>query len=186
MKASGPDRREPNIALQLCIIISLRLRLVCSASVGQRHSFMSEIPLSSLRKNRNRGGYTPLNDDADTEAASSSDNNNMVAVTVKAAAAGASFRNKPARRMHQYSDEPDEEAGLLEDDVYEEDEGFDRDPEPSRAKPSLVRCPATRCSFFSTTQRSPSILSKKDKDKSRTVAFHSPGVLDNSLTCKSL
>ncbi|KAF9049632.1 protein transporter [Hymenopellis radicata] len=116
---------------------------------------MSDIPLSSLRKTKNRAGYTQLPDTDDGEASSSPSGPSNMHAVIAASTAGPSLR-KMGKRRTQYADEPDEEAGLL-GDVYEEGDDFERDIESNH--PVLK-------------SRTPSILSKsKDKDKSRIIPF---------------
>lgn len=88
-----------------------------------RHSFMSDIPLRKLRRHKNRGDYTPLDDPGDSESriALHSPSPEMPRLTTIGTAANAR-RNRTARA--RYADDPEEEAQLLggaEYDVEEED-----------------------------------------------------------------
>ncbi len=98
---------------------------------------MSDIPLSSLRKNKNRTGYTQLPDTDDGEAPSSPSGSSNMHAVIAASTASPSLR-KMGKRRTQYADEPDEEAGLL-GDVYEEADDFERDIERNRPVVKSVR-----------------------------------------------
>lgn len=101
---------------------------------------MSDIPLYSLRKNKNKAGYTQLNDTEDGEASSSTSGpSNMHGAVRAAASAGPSFR-KTGKRRTQYADEPDEEAGLLGDDHYNEADDFEADVESPKPTKSVRHC----------------------------------------------
>ncbi|KAF5337686.1 hypothetical protein D9611_015031 [Ephemerocybe angulata] len=120
---------------------------------------MSDIPLRKLRRHKNRGDYTPLDDPGDSESriALHSPNPDMTRVTTIGSNANAR-RNRDFRSglRGRYVDEPEEEAQLLGNA-----EGFDGADEDSDE-------PAT-----SPTTPAPS-KPMAPKDKSRTVPFHPP------------
>ncbi|KAF5335007.1 hypothetical protein D9611_010004 [Ephemerocybe angulata] len=120
---------------------------------------MSDIPLRKLRRHKNRGDYTPLDDPGDSESriALHSPNPDMTRVTTIGSNANAR-RNRDFRSglRGRYVDEPEEEAQLLGNA-----EGFDGADEDSDE-------PAT-----SPTTPAPS-RTHGPKDKSRTVPFHPP------------
>ncbi|KAJ7280383.1 protein transporter [Mycena rebaudengoi] len=93
---------------------------------------MSDIPLKSLRfTNKSRAGYTALSDDPRTDP----DEPPTMRAAVRAAASASASRLKTGRRKDRYTDDPEEEAGLLgaqeyEEELYEAEERRMLQPEP--------------------------------------------------------
>lgn len=83
---------------------------------------MSDIPLHSIRRNKARADYQPI---ADSDSPLSSGPPNMHSnVTLMASSSTAGRRNifagQPTRK-DRYVDDPEEEAGLLGDESYNDE-----------------------------------------------------------------
>ncbi|KAJ7901718.1 hypothetical protein B0H14DRAFT_2492682 [Mycena olivaceomarginata] len=115
---------------------------------------MSDIRLHTLK-------YTPLpNDDHSPDPA-------PMRASVRAAASASATRlmNKSARRQDRYTDDPEEEAGLLADQVYDEEPEQAMRPRSAGSRPP-VRAPR-RGGLLRGRQKAP-------KDTSRTIPFRPP------------
>jgi phospholipid-translocating ATPase len=117
-------------------------------------SSMSEYPLQSLRRNKNRAGYIPLG----TETPTGSPNMPSAVRAAAASTSRVSKRNGGKGRQDRYTDDPEEEAGLLDGQEYTEET-----PAPPRA-----HSPPEARGFLKSRK-------KALKDQSRTIPFRPPG-----------
>lgn len=82
---------------------------------------MSDIPLRTIRRNKARAGYAPLLDNAESETASPPQQTRSMRTSVTAAAFPGGSRKKDAgKNKDRYTDDPEEEAGLLDENGEEE------------------------------------------------------------------
>ncbi|KAF8651079.1 hypothetical protein AX16_004941 [Volvariella volvacea WC 439] len=128
---------------------------------------MSDIPLRSLRRNKYRAGYTPLSDSPESDSLSSAQTQHQVVdmrTTVAAAViSSGEARKKAGKRRERYADDPDEEAGLLEQHGSDGEDDESESHQISEGSPS----------------RSPPRQSRGGKDKSRTIPFRPPDKLQS-------
>ncbi|KAJ7430851.1 hypothetical protein B0H11DRAFT_2133613 [Mycena galericulata] len=117
---------------------------------------MSDIRLNTLK-------YTPLSSDDDTHHSRPP---TTMRASVRAAATATSSRlmKKAGKRPDRYTDDPEEEAGLLGDEVYEEEQAYEEEEhrleaeiEPRPKRGGLLKG-----------------RSKALKDSSRTIPFRPP------------
>ena len=112
--------------------------------------YMSDIPLRTFRRARNsRSGYAPLNteqDDYDANGSGSVNGNNNQAMplqtTATKAAVSMARQNRSrwkGKKRGDYQDDPEEQEGLLEDDVGHESGDEDELPGPARIHSQEVR-----------------------------------------------
>lgn len=102
---------------------------------------MSEIPLHSIRRNKARAGYIPLNNDEE----SSSNSPEMRKAASSSSGPRRNLKLGGNRAKDRYVDDPEEAAGLL-GSSYDTESGFDDESQlgsarPESAKPS-VRFPS--------------------------------------------
>lgn len=146
---------------------------------------MSDIPLRSIRRNKARANYIPI---ADSDSPLSSDSPNMPIntinsnVTFAASTSTTSRRNlrigKNARK-DRYVDDPEEEAGLLQRNMYDDD-GFGGEQEDP-SSPDQVRTSSANWSsaLIKLQLPTPMLLKTRHtagKDSSRTIPFKPPGM----------
>jgi hypothetical protein len=140
---------------------------------------MSDIPLQSFRRNKARADYTPLIDsDSPSSNGFQMPMHSTVTVVASSSTAGRSLRLGNATRKDRYVDDPNEEAGLLRqdsyDDVYDDEEGGDT------GSPTQVRHLILGISESGSNRKqllTPKLRNTdKDKDKSRTIPFRPPGI----------
>ena len=84
---------------------------------------MSDIPLRRLKRHKNRGDYTPLDDPGDSESRIALHSPNPAMPRLTTIAAANARRNRPGPGA-RYADNPEEEEGerLLGGGEYDEDE----------------------------------------------------------------
>ena len=78
-------------------------------------NYMSDIPLRKLRRYKNRGDYTPLDDPGAAESGSriALHSPNPASMTRTTTISTTANMNRGAGRSRRYVDDPEEEAGLL-------------------------------------------------------------------------
>ncbi|KAJ7727664.1 hypothetical protein DFH07DRAFT_851642 [Mycena maculata] len=116
---------------------------------------MSSIPLKHLK-------YTPLPNDDDTPH---SHPPSTMRASVRAAASASTARllKKAGKRQDRYTDDPEEEAGLLGDETYEEEQAYE---EEERRLEAEVEPQSKRGGLLKGR--------KAPKDLSRTIPFRPP------------
>jgi phospholipid-translocating ATPase len=99
----------------------------------QRSQFMSDIRLNTLK-------YTALASNDDTPDSHPTPD---MRASVRAAASASTSRlmKKAARRQERYTDDPEEEAGLLAPDTYDEEQAYDEQERRIVAEIEPVRSP---------------------------------------------
>ncbi|KAK0477044.1 hypothetical protein IW261DRAFT_1488351 [Armillaria novae-zelandiae] len=86
---------------------------------------MTDIPLRSLRKQKNRAGYTQLKDtDIEAGPGSADSPDNQTTMPSPIAAVASSRKAGKKSRKDRYVDDPEEEASLLGGEMYDEEEGY--------------------------------------------------------------
>lgn len=99
---------------------------------------MSDIPLQSFRRNKARADYTPLFDsDSPSSNGSLMPMHSTVTVVASSSTAGRSLRRGKSTQKDRYVDDPEEEAGLLRRDSY--DDGYDEEAGGDGSSPNEVR-----------------------------------------------
>ncbi|KAF7376047.1 Phospholipid-transporting ATPase [Mycena sanguinolenta] len=122
--------------------------------------FMSDIRLNTLK-------YTPLaNQDADEDDDEPTPKTMRASVRAAAAATSSRLMKKPGRRQDRYTDDPEEEAGLLGDRAAFEEEEQAYEAEEHRLEAEAVQPPPRR-GLLKGRHKSP-------KDTSRTIPFRPP------------
>ncbi|KAJ7925190.1 protein transporter [Mycena leptocephala] len=109
---------------------------------------MSDIRLNTLK-------YTALPNDDDTPR--------PMRASVPAVSASAA-RLKKVKRQDRYTDDPEEEAGLLDDQAYDEEQAYE---EQERRLEAQIETPSRRSGLLKGRQ-------KAAKDASRTIPFRPP------------
>ncbi|KAG6890135.1 hypothetical protein C0995_011428 [Termitomyces sp. Mi166 len=113
---------------------------------------MSDIPLYSLRRNKARVNYIPINDSDSSQAMPISRSNIAIATS------SSSRQNlRAGKRKERYADDPEEQAGLLGREEFEDEIEDDASGTPQLPTPRLKK--QSRASV---------------KDNSRTIPFRPP------------